>query len=141
MKYAYPAIFHPEAEGGYSIWFPDIKKGATQGDDVADGIFMAEDFLSLALYDMEEDGISPPKASGTDAVPLDGKGDFVTMIAADTASYRRKVENRLVKKTVNIPSWLNERAETANVNFSQTLQRALFSELHIAHSASGESKI
>ena len=132
MKYAYPAIFHPEEDGGFCIWFPDIGRGATQGDDIADGIFMAEDFLSLALYDMEEDKKALPKASSVEDIDLESAGDFVTMIAADTESYRRKIENRLIKKTLNIPSWLNEQAENANVNFSKTLQRALKEELNIA---------
>ncbi|MDR1735916.1 MAG: type II toxin-antitoxin system HicB family antitoxin [Oscillospiraceae bacterium] len=130
MKYAYPAVFHPEEEGGFSIWFPDIGKGATQGENIADGIFMAEDFLSLALYDIEEEKKVPPSVSSAETIITDG-GDFVTMIAADTETYRRKIENRLVKKTLNIPSWLNERAENANVNFSQTLQRALKEELKL----------
>jgi predicted RNase H-like HicB family nuclease len=132
MKYAYPAVFHPEETGGFSIWFPDIGRGATQGDNVAEGIFMAEDFLSLALYDLEEDGKCLPEASGANSIALEGTEDFVTMIAADMESYRRKIENRLVKKTLNIPSWLNEQAEYANVNFSQILQRALKEELDIA---------
>jgi hypothetical protein len=58
-------------------------------------------------------------------------GDIVTLIAADTETYRRYYENKLVKKTLNIHSWLNERAENANINFSQTLQRALQEELRL----------
>jgi len=37
----------------------------------------------------------------------------------------------LIKKTLNIPSWLNGRAEAANINFSQTLQKALKKELQL----------
>jgi post-segregation antitoxin (ccd killing protein) len=39
--------------------------------------------------------------------------------------------NKLIKKTLNIPSWLNERAEAANINFSKTLQKALKEELQL----------
>jgi hypothetical protein len=46
--------------------------------------------------------------------------------------YRKKYENKAIKKTLTIPSWLNFAAETANINFSQTLQRALKEELQIA---------
>ena len=28
MKYVFPAVFHPESEGGYNIYFPDIARGA-----------------------------------------------------------------------------------------------------------------
>jgi post-segregation antitoxin (ccd killing protein) len=49
----------------------------------------------------------------------------------DTDNYRRYFENKAVKKTLTIPMWLNQRAEDANINFSQLLQKALKTELHI----------
>jgi len=55
MKYVYPVIFHAEPEGDFSIFLPDINRGATQGDTISECIEMAEDFLCLALYRMEED--------------------------------------------------------------------------------------
>lgn len=130
MKYVYPAVFHPEAEGGYCITFPDIGRGATQSDTVAEGIGQAEDFLSLALYNLEEEGAAIPPASTVNDIRVSGD-DFATLIAADTEDYRRYVDTRLVKKTLNIPAWLNRRAEDGRVNFSQTLQRALKEELGI----------
>jgi len=131
MKYVYPAIFRPEPEGGYSIFFPDIKRGATQGEDVIEGMEMAEDFLCLALYNMEEGKIEIPQPSNIKNIEA-LQDDIVTLVAVDTDEYRRYYENKLIKKTLNIPSWLNARAEKANVNFSQTLQAALKRELHIA---------
>jgi hypothetical protein len=92
---------------------------------------MAEDFLCLALYDMEENKQDAPKPSGIREVEA-GEDDIVTLVSVDTDTYRRYYENKLVKKTLNIPSWLNQRAEAANVNFSQTLQRALKEVLHVA---------
>jgi predicted RNase H-like HicB family nuclease len=130
MKYVYPAVFHPEHEGGYSVFFPDIKRGATQGDTVVECIEMAEDFLCLALYHMEEDKLQIPPASSIKEIESESE-DIVTLISVDTETYRRFFENKLIKKTLNIPSWLNERAEAANINFSQTLQKALKKELHL----------
>lgn len=130
MKYVYPAVFHPEAEGGFSVFFPDIERGATQGDTVAECIEMAEDFLCLALYRMEEDKQQIPAASSTKKIESE-PDDIVTLISVDTETYRRYRENKLIKKTLNIPCWLNERAEAANINFSQTLQKALKEELHL----------
>jgi predicted RNase H-like HicB family nuclease len=131
MKYVYPAVFRPEPEGCYSVAFPDIKRGATQGDTIAECIEMAEDFLCLALYDMEEEGKEIP-------IPADMKklnvnpDDIVTLISVDTEYYRRFYSDKVIKKTLTLPSWLNTRAEEAKINFSQTLQRALKSELKIA---------
>jgi predicted RNase H-like HicB family nuclease/post-segregation antitoxin (ccd killing protein) len=130
VQYVYPAVFHPEPEGGFSVFFPDIKRGATQGDTIAQCIDMAEDFLCLALYRMEEDKLPIPAAGGIKEVESE-PDDIVTLISVDTETYRRYYENKLVKKTLNIPSWLNERAEAANVNFSKTLQRALKEELQL----------
>ena len=131
MKYVYPAVFHPESEGGFSVFFPDINRGATQGDTVAECIEMAEDFLCLALYHMEENKLQIPMPRSIKEVESQ-PDDIVTLISVDTETYRRFYENKLVKKTLNIPSWLNERAEAANINFSQTLQAALKEQLHLA---------
>ena len=131
MKYVYPAVFDPDPGGGFSIYFPDINQGATQGETIAECIEMAEDFLCLALYRMEEDGKSIPKASSIKQIEV-GSNTIVTLISVDTETYRRYYENKLVKKTLNIPSWLNKRAESANINFSQTLQKALKEELNLS---------
>ena len=130
MKYVYPAVFRPESEGGFSVYFPDIDRGATQGETIAECIEMAEDFLCLALYDMEKERFNIPAARSIKEVETESD-DIVTLISVDTDTYRRFYENKLIKKTLNIPSWLNERAENANINFSQTLQKALKDELHI----------
>jgi len=131
MKYVYPAIFRPEDEGGFCVIFPDIRKGATQGDNMVDAMEMAEDFLSSVLYDIEEEKTMIPTPSDTKAIQA-LPGDIITLIAADTNEYRRFKENRVIKKTLTLPSWLNAKAEAAGVNFSQTLQRALKEELQLA---------
>ena len=133
MKYVYPAVFVPEDVGGYFISFPDIKMGGTQGKDLIQGIEMAEDFLCLALYHMEEEKSEIPKASNPKDINA-GEDAIVTLISADTDEYRRFYENKLVKKTLNIPSWLNAKAEKAGVNFSQLLQASLREHLGIAQS-------
>lgn len=130
MKYVYPAIFQPAEEGGYCVFFPDIGEGGTQGETVEECIEMAEDFLCGTLYDMEEDGCVIPEASNIKTIKA-GDDDIITLISVDTETYRQYYENKLIKKTLNIPYLLNERAKAANINFSQLLQRALKEELHI----------
>jgi len=130
MKYAYTAIFTPEENGLISVDFPDFQGCSTTGDDMSDAIFMAQDVLCLTLYDMEQDKVSAPKASKPHEVKIN-KNQFTSVIAVDTEKYRRFYENKSVKKTLTIPMWLNERAESANINFSATLQKALKEELHL----------
>ena len=53
-KYVYPAVFTPEEAGKYSVYFPDIDGCYTCGDDLADGMEMAEDALALMLTHLED---------------------------------------------------------------------------------------
>lgn len=131
MKYAYPAIFRPEAKG-FSIYFPDIGMGGTQGDNVADGLDMAHDFLAGALIMLEDEGEMIPPPSDIGALTLKS-GEFASFVSVDTADHRRRTDLKVVKKTLTIPSWLNVKAEEAHINFSQTLQKALKEELKIAN--------
>jgi len=130
MKYAYTAVFTPEEKGAFSVNFPDLQGCYTSGDDMADAVYMAQDALCLTLYDMEQGKKTIPTASNPRDIEI-LPSEFTSVIAVDTETYRRFYENKAIKKTLTIPVWLNERAERANVNFSQTLQKALKSELHI----------
>ncbi len=42
-KITYPAIFHPEPNGGYSVDFPDLLGYVTEGDTLFEAVEMAED--------------------------------------------------------------------------------------------------
>lgn len=129
-KYAYPAVFTPESGGGYSVYFPDVEGCYTQGDTMADAIFMAEDALELSLYEYEEDGKEIPKPSDTDKIEIKD-GDIVSYVSADTLKYRKIFNNKAVKKTLSIPEWMNEAAVKENINFSQVLQDALKQRLNL----------
>ncbi|MCC8014247.1 MAG: HicB family protein, partial [Eubacterium sp.] len=48
---------------------------------------------------------------------------------------RKANVNRSVNRTVTIPAWLNSAALEKNINYSQILQEALKSQLHIAKAA------
>lgn len=130
-KYAFPAVFTPEENNLFSVDFPDFESCYTSGEGIVDAIEMAEDVLCLMLYHMEQDKKPIPQASRLADVKVEGD-QFVSLVAVDTETYRRFYENKSVKKTLTIPMWLNEQAERANVNFSQTLQKALKEELNIA---------
>ncbi len=128
-KYIYPAVFTPE-EDGYTITFPDLESCYTQGDDLQDAYDMAQDVLCLMLYHSEEDRKPIPKASDPKAIQVNSDS-FVTLISCDTIEYRKFFDNKAVKKTLSIPSWLNSMAEQQGVNFSATLQSALKEQLHV----------
>lgn len=125
-KVFYPAVFHPE-EQGYSVTIPDIDGCFTQGDTLEEAMDMAVDAIGLCLEGCA--GSFPPASNPVDMKP--DSGDFVTLVPFDMLAYRKKHETRAVKKTLTIPSWLNEAAEEQHINFSSVLQSALKKQLHI----------
>lgn len=121
----YPAIFHPE-EVGYSVSVPDIAGCCTQGDTLDEAVEMAQDAIGLMLEDCAElPTPSDPARLRPEA------GDFVVVVPFDALAFKRQRDNRAVKKTLSIPSWLNEEAEAAHINFSGVLQEALKKKLNI----------
>ena len=129
-KYAFPCVMTPEADGGYSVDFPDVPQCYTCGDDLPSALEMAQDVLCLRLYDMEEAGEVIPVPSEPRNVKTEGN-EFVSVVGCDTLTYRKFHSNRAVKKTLTIPEWLNTAAEKRGVNFSAVLQDALKSQLNL----------
>ena len=67
MKYDYPAIFHKDDRGRFSVLFPDFDV-ATCGDDLDDAIAMAEECLALQLKGLKQDGDDFPVPSPLDKI-------------------------------------------------------------------------
>lgn len=129
MKYAYPAVFTSESDGGYSICFNDLEGCFTCADTLEEGIEMAEDVLALVLYGYEKDEREIPAPSNISDISLESN-QFVNYIKADTLEYRKMYNNKSIKKTLTIPEWLNEEAMSIGVNFSQVLQEALIQKVN-----------
>lgn len=127
-KYAYPAIFTPEEDGGFSVDFPDLEGCYTCGDTLEDAIAMAEDALALILYGYEHDSRKIPVPSPISAIHTE-QGEFINYVLCDTLAYRKMYNNKAVKKTLTIPEWLNESAIASGLNFSQVLQEALMQKI------------
>ncbi len=125
MKYAYPAVlkYDPD-EDCYYVNFPDIEDCFTDGKTLPEAIEMGEDALSLMLCQMEDDGDVIPPASDIKTISA-AADETVSLIFADTMEYRRIYDNKAVKKTLSVPSWLNVMAERKGANFSAILQSGL----------------
>jgi len=134
MKFVYPAVFYPDKDGSYAVVIPDLNELATQGNDLANAIDMAEDACGLYVYTSMKDGEKIPEASDISHIKTDEEGTFVSLISVDMTEYAKKHNEKAIKKTLTIPAWLNTRAEEANINFSAVLQEALqqklFTEAH-----------
>lgn len=128
-KYAYPAVFHPNKDdGSITVTVPSLPGCITEGKDLADAIYMAGDAVSMWLWCAEDQHEDIPTPMPPPAVEAP---EFVNYVYADTEEYRRRHDSRAVKKTLSIPSWLNDRAIQAGVNFSQILQDALKERLGV----------
>lgn len=55
---------------------------------------------------------------------------FKTYIAVDISDFAEKWGKELIKKTVNIPRWVNTKAEALKINFSKTLEEALLQKIY-----------
>ena len=132
-KYVYPAIFTKEAEGGYSVSFPDVKGCYTQGKTLPEAIEMAEDALGLMLCTYEDKKMDIKSPTDVHDIYVESN-QTVSLILCDTVKTRKEIDNRAVKKTLSIPQWLNTMAEENGINFSQVLQKALKAELNLNNS-------
>lgn len=129
MKAAYPIIL-TQGKEYVVVSIPDFDIH-TQGTDLADAIAMARDAIGMVGIDMEDDGEELPLPGTITDLPTPDENAIFTLVDIDFEEYRRKHENRTVKKNCTIPSWLNMEAEKAGINFSAVLQAALKEELKI----------
>lgn len=131
MKYLYYAIFHQNHKGQYEVSFPDLApNAATYGEDMSDALKQAKDALAgylLTVEDYQEEFNKPSE-------PQDIKyneSDLLIPVEVDTAIERQKERNKSVKKTLTIPSYLNELAQAESINFSALLTSALKQALNV----------
>ena len=132
MNLIYPACFYPCAEtnGAYTVVVPDLPGCVTQGRDLAEAIFLAQDAASGWVLDELEEGRPVPAASQMKDVHADEyENGFVSLIVLDMGSYAEKYGKKAVRKNVTIPAWLNATAEARHINFSQVLQEALMEKV------------
>jgi len=126
--YYYPAIFTAE-DIGFSVSFPDLPGCFTEGDTLEEAYKMAAS--AIGLYTQTENGnFEFPTASSPKDIELD-KNEFLVLIKFDLVEYLKNNSEKSVKKTLTIPSWLNNLAEQNNVNFSNVLQNALKEYLNV----------
>ncbi len=147
MKVIYPVLFYEEKEGGYSVFVPDLQKeldtsASTCGTTLEEAMSMAEDLIAGLVLDEMEEKNRIPKSSRIEDVSFeeleksldikdwDYVSKFKTYIAVDISSFAEKWGKELVKKTVNIPKWINSKAESLKINFSKTLEEALLQKIY-----------
>ena len=132
MKQAYPTFIAVNGND-YLVYVPDLDI-YTEGHSLTDAIDMARDAIGLKGIDFQDDGKAIPEASNYEQAIVKAKEDtedfdytqgMLTMVDVDFAEYRKKRDNRMVRRNVTLPNWLNLEAERLNLNVSKVLQEAL----------------
>ena len=131
-KLFYPAIFQPEENGAFTVFFTDLEGCVTCGEDMDNAYEMAFDALGLTLSYLEDHKQEIPIPSSPQNIKLDSE-QFVVVVEFDMFAYKKKNNSKAVKKTLSIPEWLNEEAIKMGINFSQVLQEALINKVNLKH--------
>lgn len=139
MKRVYPVIFTPvnDDKDTVLIEVPDLEI-LTEGYGMADAVNMARDAIGLKGIYFEDEKREIPEPSRIQDINIqegtfaeDGEG-CVSLVDIDFTEYRRKVDNKTVRRNVTLPSWLNQEADKANINVSRVLQEALMTKLGVS---------
>lgn len=128
-RYVYPAIFTYEPGQEIAVVFPDLDV-ATSGTDDNDALLSARELLGCALYGLEEDNEEIPAPTPLSDVVVEAN-ERAVLVDVYMPSVRMAKVNRSVNRTVTLPAWLNAAAIERGINFSQVLQDALKSQIHL----------
>ena len=123
-RYVYPAVLTYEEGYEIAVTFPDLPGCATSGETEADALAMGKEALGLYLWGMETDGDEIPSPSKLKDIETE-ENEVIVLIEVFMPAVRLAQENRSVSRTVTLPAWLNAAALERNINFSETLQKAL----------------
>lgn len=143
MKVAYPVIF-TDLETNILIEVPDLgilteanEEGKEKGT-MAEAIAMVRDAIGLSCISAQDDGKECVAASDFSRIDIknstfyeEGKS-FVSLVDVDLTVYRRMIDNKMVRRNVTLPNWLNLAAEAAQLNVSKVLQEALMAKLDVS---------
>lgn len=128
-RYFYPAVFTYEDNQEIAVVFPDLDC-ATSGVNDEDALLSARELLGCVLNGLEEDKEEIPAPTPLSQIELQDN-ERVVLIDVYMPSVRMAQKNRSVNRTVTLPAWLNALALEHNINFSQVLQEALKTQLHL----------
>lgn len=126
----YLAIVTPNEKQGYSLQFPDIPEAIIESNTTDDLLLIAKETLELCIKARYNDNKEIPVPITSFELKCTAPS-FIIGVTVNVSIIKNECDNRAVKKTLTIPFWLNELAESKNVNFSRLLQSALKDELDI----------
>ncbi len=123
-EYVYPAIFHPNEDGSFTITYPDLPGCISEGKTLGNAMYMAQAALTQWIdYLLDKSQVIPPASALKDIETA--PEEFVNLIRADVK------DGRAVKRTVSIPKWMDDKVAESGLSLSRVLQDALKERLHV----------
>lgn len=124
MEYIYPAIFEHNADGTYTVSFPDLPGCITEGKSIGSALDLASKALRQWIEFLESEKEEIPKPSDLASITQPGDNGFVNLVCA------RIRDISFVRRTISLPRWMDEAADDAGLSLSKVLQDALAAKLH-----------
>lgn len=117
-EYVFPALFHPNDDGSFTITYPDLPGCISEGKSLGNAMYMAQSALTLWLECAADEKEEIPAASNLADIHLED-GEFTSLVRAEVK------EGRAVRKNISIPQWMDEKATQYGLSLSRVLQDAL----------------
>lgn len=132
MKVIYPAIF-TETKDDVLVYIPAFD-GMTEGENLADAVEMARDYIANALFDkIEADFPAQQKDVDVKKSPFYENGKtFISLVDVDLDFFRAKEKSKNVRRNITLPEWLDAMATEAHLNVSEIARNALKQTLSVS---------
>jgi predicted RNase H-like HicB family nuclease len=123
MVYVYPAIFHANEDGSYTITYPDFPGCVSEGKSLGNALDMAEAALKQWITYLTEKKQEMPATSKIEEIKVK-PGEFVNLIRMNVR------DEHAVRRTVSIPKWMDDEVIKSGLSLSRVLQDALNERLY-----------
>ena len=116
MRQAYPVIFTQidDKKNTVLIEVPDLEL-MTEGFGTADAMLMARDAIGVNIITRQDKDEDIPDPSDISQINVEkgifaGEGkSYISLVDLDIDEYRRREDNRTVRRNVTLPNWLNQK--------------------------------
>lgn len=124
-EYLYPAVFHPNEDGTFTITYPDLPGCISEGKSLGNAVSMAQSALTQWMEYLTDKQMEIPSPSEIHSVSV-SRNEFVNLVRADIK------DERAVRRTVSLPRWMDERVSEVGLSLSKVLQDALKEKFGVA---------
>ena len=125
--YSYTATFSKD-DDGWLVEFPDLERCVTNANTLDEAIIQANNILEDYMAILERDNAIIPEATPYEKI----NASIKQRIVVSMLNARLRWQNKIVKHTVTLPAWIEQKALEKGINFSQVLQSDLLRKFKIA---------